>query len=60
MPTGTVDVAKWLADHYEFDSLGIAEPITFGIQLREAGLTGGFGPVLLLLAFPIMERRRPG
>jgi hypothetical protein len=60
VPAGTADVRKWLKDHYQPEFRGPSEVVTRNWQALETiGLLIAAG-VLLLIAFPIVERRRPG
>jgi hypothetical protein len=60
VPVGTTDISTWLADAYEIDSLGVADSVTRSVQFQEAAASVVVGALLLALAFPIVERRRPG
>lgn len=60
VPGGTADVRKWLRDHYQLDFRGPSEAVTWNWQVAETtGMIVAAG-VLLLVAFPIVDRRRPG
>lgn len=60
VPTGTADVRKWLKDNFQPEVRGPSDIVTRDWQaLETTGLLVAAG-VLLLLAFPIVERRRPG
>lgn len=60
VPAGTADVRKWLNDHFHPEFRGPSEVMTRNWQVLETtGLLVAAG-VLLLIAFPIVERRRPG
>lgn len=60
VPAGTTDVAGWLTSHYTVLNEEISSEVTNRFQLTEAiGVLVAAG-LLLLVAFPIVERRRPG
>ena len=60
VPAGTTDVAGWLSSQYMVVNEQISGGVTSRFQVTEAiGVLAAAG-LLLLAAFPIVERRRPG
>jgi len=60
VPPGTADVGGWLTSHFTVVVEQISAAVTSRFQASEAiGVLGAAG-LLLLVAFPIVERRRPG
>jgi hypothetical protein len=60
VPAGTADVAGWLRSHLTVVSMQISSETTSRFQAMEANGVLVAAGVLLLVAFPIVERRRPG
>jgi hypothetical protein len=60
VPPGTQNVSAWLADAYQLNSRGVAGWLTADLQFRETVASLGIGGFLLIAAFPIVDRRRPG
>jgi hypothetical protein len=59
VPQGTTDLPAWLQDHYVLIMGGPADHIVRAFQATEAVSVLVLAGVLLLAAFPIVERRRP-
>jgi hypothetical protein len=60
VPPGTADVGGWLTSHYTVLTWQVSAALTNRFQVTEAiGVLVAAG-LLLLVAFPIVERRRPG
>lgn len=60
VPNGTADVRRWLRDNFQPEFRGPSDVVTRDWQALETAVLLSAAGVLLLLAFPIVERRRPG
>lgn len=59
IPTGTTDVGTWLVTHCTAIFEGPSPALTSSWQFAETVGFGGLAGLLLLLAFPVVERARP-
>ncbi len=59
VPAGTTDVGGWLTSHYSLLTAQISTDLTIRFQANEALAVLVASGLLLLIAFPIVERRRP-
>lgn len=59
VPAGTTDVLGWLQDHYRPMFLGADPSLTAKGQQAESLTFLGMAGALLLVTFPVLERRRP-
>lgn len=60
VPAGVPDVRQWLRDHYQPEYRGPSDAVARAWQTKESVAVMAAAGLLLLVAFPIVERRRPG